>query len=296
MKRRRFIQGTALSAIAVTTTGFIRMEGKSYVGNCQTTTDILGPFYRPNAPVRSDLVIPGANGDVVILKGKITHDDCSTPLQEAKVELWHCSADQVYDNESEDYNYRGTTFSDGSGAYFFRTQMPVPYDAGGGNYRPAHFHLMISAPGYQNLVTQLYFTGDPYLDKDRSSRAPSAKTRILDLQKNDEGLLVPFDIVMQKELALDPIAMEKLTGQYIEDENPGNQVELFEYENQLWLRNEVFGENFHYIGEKTFELSNTGEGRSFQVQFDLLADGTVKAKLERRNNNEVNTTIFTKKG
>ena len=32
--------------------------------------------------------------------------------------------------------------------------------------RAAHLHFMISAPGHGRLVTQLFVTGDPYLDSD----------------------------------------------------------------------------------------------------------------------------------
>ena len=45
----------------------------------------------------------------------------------------------------------GIEISSDYGKYKFISQMPVPYDAGGGLIRPAHFHLMISASGYQSL-------------------------------------------------------------------------------------------------------------------------------------------------
>ena len=32
--------------------------------------------------------------------------------------------------------------------------------------RPAHIHFMIEAPGFQKLITALYFNGDPYLESD----------------------------------------------------------------------------------------------------------------------------------
>ena len=34
------------------------------------------------------------------------------------------------------------------------------------NMRAAHLHFMISAPGHERLVTQLFVTGDQYLDSD----------------------------------------------------------------------------------------------------------------------------------
>ena len=81
MKRRQFITNTSLTAIAISTTGFISFNGKSYDGNCETTTDILGPFYRPDSPVRNNLVIPGSSGLLVELSGTIKHNDCITPYK-----------------------------------------------------------------------------------------------------------------------------------------------------------------------------------------------------------------------
>ena len=34
------------------------------------------------------------------------------------------------------------------------------------NMRAAHLHFMINAPGHARLVTQLFLTGDQYLDSD----------------------------------------------------------------------------------------------------------------------------------
>lgn len=285
MKRRQFLRQSSLTAFALSTTGLIHFDGKKYVGNCQTTTDILGPFYRPNAPVRSDLVLEGMKGEIVRLAGRIMHDDCSTPLENAKVELWHCSADEIYDNDSNDYNYRGTTYSSGTGDYHFRTQMPVPYDAGGGMYRPAHFHLMISAPGYQNLITQLYFTGDPYLEKDESSRVPEARSRILAPEKDSHGVtLIPFNVIMQKELQADPVVLARLAGKYkaVEEER---DFDFFVHENQLWLRNEVFGQLLRYEGDNTFAPPAGGNWSRPFLKFEPQPDGQVNLTVTIVNNN-----------
>src|ERR1700690_2300625 len=84
MQRRSFIRNTALGAIAISTPGFIYFNGKQYVGDCETTSDILGPFYRPNSPVRNNFIIKGEPGTPVELSGIIKHDDCTTPYKKAK--------------------------------------------------------------------------------------------------------------------------------------------------------------------------------------------------------------------
>ena len=157
MQRRTFIRDAALGAVAVTASGFISFDGTRYVGDCETTTDILGPFYRPNSPVRTNLVIPDDPGTKILLSGKIKIHDCTTPFKKAKVELWHCSAKGEYDNSSDEFRYRATTFSDEEGKYFFNTILPVPYGIGDGVSRPAHYHMMIIAEGYQPLITQFVF-------------------------------------------------------------------------------------------------------------------------------------------
>src|SRR6266404_7669206 len=115
MQRRLFIKNTALYAVAVSASGFIRFDGDHYIGDCETTSDILGPFYRPNSPVRNSLLIKGEPGNVVELSGFVKHKDCISPYKKAKIELWHCSSNGVYDNTSDEYRYSGTTFSDDKG-------------------------------------------------------------------------------------------------------------------------------------------------------------------------------------
>lgn len=75
MQRRNFIKNTVLSAIAISATGFVHFDGQRYVGDCATTSDILGPFYRPDSPVRNMLAIKGEKGDPINLLGKVLHDD-----------------------------------------------------------------------------------------------------------------------------------------------------------------------------------------------------------------------------
>jgi catechol 1,2-dioxygenase len=138
MQRRNFIKNTSLCAVAVSTTGFISFDGIRYVGDCETTTDVLGPFYRADSPIRNNLIVKGEEGELVELSGIIKHKDCATPYKNAKIELWHCNSKGVYDNTSNEYLYRGTTYSDDKGRYSFKTVLPVPYDLGNST-RPAHF-------------------------------------------------------------------------------------------------------------------------------------------------------------
>jgi len=50
MKRRLFLKNTAISAVAISAYGLVSFSGDQFVGDCETTSDILGPFYRPDSP------------------------------------------------------------------------------------------------------------------------------------------------------------------------------------------------------------------------------------------------------
>lgn len=275
MQRRTFIKNTALSAVAVSASGFVHFDGNRYVGDCETTTDILGPFYRPDSPLRNNLEIIGEPGSRVELSGFIKHRDCTTPYKKAKIELWHCSSTGVYDNSSNQFRYRGTTYSNDEGHYSFNTVLPVPYEAGGGRMRPAHFHLMISAEGYPALITQLYFSGDTYITTDLSSSAPTAKRRILEVQTlNDKTKKVLFDVSMSDTLAAEPSAIDKLTGVYTDDQN--KETEFFKKNNVLWRKNEVFGVNLEYTGNNTFQYPGLPAGIHRTYHFEIMASGSIK--------------------
>lgn len=295
MERRIFLKASALSAITVSATGFINFNGNGYVGDCETTSDILGPFYRPDSPVKNNLVIKGEKGVPVELLGKIKHQDCTTPYKNAKVELWHCDGNGVYDNTSTDFKYRGTTFSDEKGNYSFQTILPVPYDVGNGQIRPAHFHMMITAEGYQPLVTQLYFNGDKHIDKDAFANSEFAKRRILEVSGSNKSKQVIYDVSMAKIIPADPSAIDKLTGIYVNQANKGKTKEFFKRNNSLWLKNEVFGEEYRYVGYNTFEYAGMPKGMFETYTFEISGSGAIKCTLNYVNeNNEKDTAEFVK--
>ena len=275
MQRRTFIKDTAFSAFAISAAGFIRFNGTNFEGDCETTTDILGPFYRPNAPVRSDMRIKNAMGQLMELSGQVKHKDCKTPLKNACVELWHCDGSGVYDNESPDFKYRAKTYCDEKGNYSFNTILPVPYDVGNGTVRPAHFHMLISAGGYQTLITQIYFTGDKNISTDPSASSPAAKRRILDVKNDDtNGKLVWFNVNMMEKLPADVAVIDRLVGAYTRTDNKKNE-ELYKKDGMIWIKDESSingGYPLEYSGNNTFE----DYGRESKYQFTIQNDGSVK--------------------
>ncbi len=210
MNRRSFIINTSLTAIAVSTFGTVlgctkesmgvEAEQLRFVGDCKTTNDILGPFYRPNAPIRSDLTCEGLEGNIITLKGQILGDDCTTPIENAQIEIWHCDTKGVYDNSSPDFRQRGRLMTDAEGNYTFKTILPGKY-LNGQLYRPSHIHFRVTAEGKREIVSQIYFEGDPDIAADPWASVEAAQLRILDLIPEDinGGIAVNFDIYMAAE-------------------------------------------------------------------------------------------------
>ncbi|MBK7438610.1 MAG: hypothetical protein IPI77_18075 [Saprospiraceae bacterium] len=72
------------------------------------------------------------------------------------------------------------------GTYKFTTIVPVSYKANPDNeasWRPAHIHMRVSVPNQQDLITQIYFKGDKYVETDKWAASPQAVNRILDISK-----------------------------------------------------------------------------------------------------------------
>jgi catechol 1,2-dioxygenase len=282
MKRRMFIKNSSLTALSISAFGSIQWNGKSFVGDTPTTTDILGPFYRPGAPMRSDIIPPDSKGIPMNLIGTIFKEDGKTPLNNVLVEIWQCDENEHYDNTSDSYLFRGAIKTGKNGKYAFKTIVPVPYKADPNNeesWRPAHIHMRVSVAEQQDLITQIYFKGDKYNDTDGSASSPQAVNRILNIVKNSSGEnTVTFDVVMSKEFPLDKEVYKKITGLYMMDS--GNTIEFIKNDDLLFMkRNGQLIASLKYIGNNTFESGNG----STKVTFELLAQGDTKVAITTQN-------------
>jgi protocatechuate 3,4-dioxygenase beta subunit len=109
--------------------------------NCKPTqSDMLGPFYEPGAPVRTSV------GSGYVLSGAVLAADDCKPIPNARIEFWLANPKGEYDDA-----HRATVFAGERGGYRFESNVPVSY---GG--RPPHIHVRVTAPGYEELVTQHY--------------------------------------------------------------------------------------------------------------------------------------------
>lgn len=186
MQRRNFIKVLGISAFAVSSSGFRLIEKDGIVStDCATSRDMLGPFFRKNAPLRNDLTYAGNKSEIPIkVVGKVFGADCKTPLSNVEIDIWHCDHRKNYDMDSEEYRCRGKIFTNDEGEYWYKTFVPPPY---GG--RPKHIHYLIQeVEGYQKLSTQLYFKGDKRIKKNNWVKYKWDEKRILEIYKNENDM------------------------------------------------------------------------------------------------------------
>jgi catechol 1,2-dioxygenase len=201
MKRKEFLISSALTAFSMSAFGaVVRNLNGTFSGDCETTNDILGPYYRPESPFRGDLTYEGLAGNRITLKGQVFGDDCKTPLPNALVEIWHCNAAGEYDNESEDFLQRGRLLTNAQGEYTFHTIVPGKY-LNGRLYRPSHIHYRVTEKHSRELISQIYFAGDPHITTDPWASDKKAEHRILPISPRAVvgDLEVLFDIYLRGE-------------------------------------------------------------------------------------------------
>lgn len=256
--------------------GFTKWDGKKFIGSTPTTSDILGPFYRPGAPLRSNIIPTGSKGIPLNFSGIIFKDDGKTPLKNAMVEIWQCDEKEIYDNTSDDYRFRGAVKTGKNGHYEFKTIVPVPYKANPekkDSWRPAHIHMRVSSDQQQDLISQIYIQGDKYNATDTYASSPEAVNRILNITKNavNENEL-RFDVVMDKSFPLSEEAFKKIAGLY---SGGTNNVEFIKNDDLLYIkRNGQMLEAVKYIGNNTFK------GARLMVIFELLPEGGAKMTIK----------------
>ena len=280
MQRRTFIKNSSLTVLSISVFGGLSWNGKSFEGDTPTTTDILGPFYRPGAPLITNLIQPNSKGAPVVLKGTIFKEDGKTPINNALVEIWHCDENEIYDNASDEYKYRGGQKTKTDGKYAFTSILPVPYKADPkdeASWRPAHIHMRVSVPNQQDLITQIYFKGGKYVETDKWASSPKAVNRILNVSANKSGQSeVVFNVIMGKAIPLDEKVYDKVTGLF--DVGDNNLIEFIKNDDLLFMKqNGQLKASLKYIGNNSFE---GGIGYPIAT-FELQKDGAVKVVLQR---------------
>lgn len=98
-----------------------------------TASAILGPFYRPDAPVRENESFMFQNADekdIIYVHGIVSDQITKKPLVGAWVDVWQANGDGLYEQQDQnqvEYNLRGKFKTDENGHYGFYSVQPGPY-------------------------------------------------------------------------------------------------------------------------------------------------------------------------
>ncbi len=148
-----------------------------------TESTVFGPFFVAESPQYAcgDDIANGAPGEPCFLAGQV-RSVTGEAIAGARVEVWQADEAGRYDVQYEglpEARGRGHLFTQPDGQYFFWSILPsaypIPDDGPVGELlaaarrspmRPAHVHFMVTAPGYQTLITHVFAAGDRYLDSD----------------------------------------------------------------------------------------------------------------------------------
>ncbi|QYZ69054.1 intradiol ring-cleavage dioxygenase [Neotabrizicola shimadae] len=180
-----------------------------------TENTVFGPFHVDDAPRRQmgDNVNMDGKGEPCLYEGRVL-DLEGNPIAGAVVDVWSDSVDGFYDVQQPGIqpkgNNRGVFTTGADGRYWFTgikpTSYPIPDDgpvgkmlAGLGRhpYRPAHMHFLVTAPGFQKLVTHTFVGGDTWLESDAVFGVKSSL--VAPFERVEGGATLwrsPFDFVL----------------------------------------------------------------------------------------------------
>ena len=179
-----------------------------------TANTVLGPFYVPGSPRRergSSILVDDDPGERVVIRGNVADVD-GRAVANASLDIWQNASSGFYACQQpalqHPENLRGVFTTDADGSYELRGLRPAPYPIpddgpagqllklhGRGWMRPAHIHLLVSAPGYKTLITHLFDASSPHLDDDAVFGVQPKLVRTF-VPDADGELSTVFDIVL----------------------------------------------------------------------------------------------------
>jgi len=184
---------------------------------------LVGPFFRANAPFRErgeSIASEDTPGARVRISGRVFDFENNAPIEGAILDTWQAATNGLYENQDEqqpDYNLRGRFRTDKNGTFELITLMPtaypVPTDGPVGELlrvakrppnRPAHIHFIVSAPGYETLVTQIFVKGDPIIEDDAVFTA--SQNMVGDFRKEGDHFRLAYDFPLKRGVSTMPKA------------------------------------------------------------------------------------------
>jgi protocatechuate 3,4-dioxygenase beta subunit len=148
-----------------------------------TSSSVLGPFHNHDSQLQAYGVYltNGQAGERAWLHGRVV-DINGKPVANAELDFWQNADNGLYpaqDPAQDPHNLRCKIHCEADGSFELLTIRPHPYTvptdgpvgamlaaAKRSIWRPAHYHVIVSAPGYVGLVTELFPAGSAYIDND----------------------------------------------------------------------------------------------------------------------------------
>jgi len=148
-----------------------------------TSSSVLGPCHNHDSQLQPNGVdlTKGQAGERTWLHGRVV-DKNGKPVANAELDFWQNADNGLYpaqDSEQDPHNLRCKIHCEADGSFELLTIRPHPYTvptdgpvgamlaaAKRSIWRPAHYHVIVSAPGYVGLVTELFPAGSAYIDND----------------------------------------------------------------------------------------------------------------------------------
>lgn len=180
-----------------------------------TENTVLGPFHVAGAPEREmgAHISRDGKGESCLFEGRVL-DLQGDPVAGARLDVWSDNAEGFYDVQQPgvqpQWNNRGIFTTGEDGRYRFvgikPVSYPIPNDGPVGKmlaalgrhpYRPAHMHFIVSAAGFEMVVTHTFVGDDFYIASDAVFGVK--ETLVAPFERIGNGATIwrsPFDFVL----------------------------------------------------------------------------------------------------
>ncbi|XUW93766.1 intradiol ring-cleavage dioxygenase (plasmid) [Burkholderia sp. M6-3] len=149
-----------------------------------TENTILGPFFVEGIGFSENgtNICKDGKGEPLVVRASVKDTD-GTPVAGAIIDVWQTNDDGFYDVQQQgiqpEGNLRGKFATDANGCFWFRSvkprDYPIPSDGPVGKLlsqlgrhpnRAAHIHFIVTADGFDTVITHIFSPDCPYLAED----------------------------------------------------------------------------------------------------------------------------------